>query len=99
MSLPDAAQGATGDSAEQEAAIKAGLLFLRLVVRSLDPKGTGQTRWAMRWKPALNAFAIAFSNRMPAAETTEDETASAQKMCRCDAGTQAAGTVGARVTL
>ena len=27
---------------------------LYLVVRSLDPKGTGQTRWAMRWKPALN---------------------------------------------
>ena len=41
---------------------------LYLVVRSLDPKGTGQTRWAMRWKPALNAFAITFSDRMPAAE-------------------------------
>ncbi len=37
---------------------------LYLVVRSLDPKGTGQTRWAVRWKPALNAF----SDRMPAAE-------------------------------
>jgi hypothetical protein len=23
-----------------------------LVTRSLDPKGTGQTRWATRWKPA-----------------------------------------------
>ena len=32
------------------------------------PKGTGQTRWAVRWKPALNAFAITFSDRMPAAE-------------------------------
>ena len=31
---------------------------LYLVTRSLDPKGTGQTRWAVRWKPALNAFAI-----------------------------------------
>jgi putative transposase len=41
---------------------------LYLVVRSLDPKGTGQTRWAVRWKPALNAFAITFSDRMPAAE-------------------------------
>ncbi|KLU10935.1 IS256 family transposase [Kocuria sp. SM24M-10] len=41
---------------------------LYLVVRSLDPKGTGQTRWAMRWKPALNAFAITFADRMPAAE-------------------------------
>ena len=34
----------------------------------LDPKGTGQTRWAVRWKPALNAFAITFADRMPAAE-------------------------------
>jgi putative transposase len=41
---------------------------LYLVVRSLDPKGTGQTRWAIRWKPALNAFAITLSDRMPAAE-------------------------------
>lgn len=41
---------------------------LYLVTRSLDPKGTGQTRWAMRWKPALNAFAITFADRMPAAE-------------------------------
>jgi putative transposase len=30
--------------------------------------GTGQTRWGMRWKPALNAFAITFADRMPAAE-------------------------------
>jgi len=29
------------------------------------PKGTGQTRWATRWKPALNAFAITFADRMP----------------------------------
>ena len=41
---------------------------LYLVVRSLDPKGTGQTRWASRWKPALNAFAITFADRIPAAE-------------------------------
>ena len=39
-----------------------------LVTRSLDPKGTGQQRWAMRWKPALNAFAITFGDRMPNAE-------------------------------
>ncbi len=32
-----------------------------LVARSLDPKGTGQTRWTMRWKPALNAFAVTFA--------------------------------------
>ena len=41
---------------------------LYLVVRSLDPKGTGQTRWITRWKPALNAFAITFADRMPATE-------------------------------
>jgi ABC-2 type transport system ATP-binding protein len=40
-----------------------------LVTRSLDPTGTGRTRWTMRWKPALNAFAITFSDRFPAAET------------------------------
>ena len=33
----------------------------------LDPKGTGQTRWAMRWKPTLSAFAITFTDRMPTA--------------------------------
>ncbi|WP_369751386.1 IS256 family transposase [Micromonospora sp. ATCC 39149] len=42
---------------------------LYLVTRSLDPTGTGRTRWTMRWKPALNAFAITFSDRFPAAET------------------------------
>ncbi len=41
---------------------------LYLVVRSLDPKGLGQARWVTRWKPALNAFAITFADRMPAAE-------------------------------
>ena len=40
---------------------------LYLVTRSLDPKGTGQTRWVTRWKPALNAFAVTFADRMPAA--------------------------------
>jgi putative transposase len=44
------------------------LKTLYLVVRSLDPKGTGQTRWVTRWKPALNAFAITFADRIPAAE-------------------------------
>jgi transposase-like protein len=47
---------------------QAALKCLYLVVRSLDPKGTGQTRWTMRWKPALNAFAITFGDRMPKAE-------------------------------
>jgi len=45
---------------------QAAMKTLYLVTRSLDPKGTGQTRWAVRWKPALNAFAITFADRMPA---------------------------------
>ncbi|HEX8870946.1 MAG TPA: IS256 family transposase [Lentzea sp.] len=48
---------------------QAALKCLYLVTRSLDPTGNGRTRWAMRWKPALNAFAITFSDRFPAAET------------------------------
>jgi putative transposase len=34
----------------------------------LDPTGTGQARWAVRWKPALYAFATTFADRFPAAE-------------------------------
>jgi putative transposase len=48
---------------------QAALKCLYLVTRSLDPTGTGRTRWAMRWKPALNAFAITFGDRFPSAET------------------------------
>ncbi len=47
---------------------QAALKTLYLVTRSLDPKGTGQARWTMRWKPALNSFAVTFADRMPAAE-------------------------------
>ena len=47
---------------------QAALKCLYLVTRGLDPKGTGQARWTMRWKPALNAFAVTFGDRMPAAE-------------------------------
>ncbi|WP_229397531.1 IS256 family transposase [Micromonospora okii] len=47
----------------------AALKCLYLVTRSLDPTGAGRSRWTMRWKPALNAFAITFSDRFPAAET------------------------------
>ena len=42
----------------------AAMKCLYLVVRSLDPKGTGQERWMNRWKPALNAFAITFEGRL-----------------------------------
>ncbi len=37
---------------------------LYMVVRSLDPTGSGQERWMNRWKPALNAFAITFEGRL-----------------------------------
>jgi putative transposase len=43
---------------------QAALKCLYLVTRSLDPTGTGRARWAMRWKPALNAFTITFEGRI-----------------------------------
>jgi putative transposase len=48
---------------------QAALKCLYLVTRSLDPTGVGRARWTMRWKPALNAFAITFADRFQAAET------------------------------
>jgi putative transposase len=48
---------------------QAALKCLYLVTRSLDPTGAGRTRWTTRWKPAINAFAITFGDRFPAAET------------------------------
>ena len=56
---------ARGHFPSEQAAMKC----LYLVTRSLDPTGTGRARWAMRWKPALNAFSITFGDRLPAAET------------------------------
>ena len=46
---------------------QAALKCLYLTVRSLDPTGRGQVRWAVRWTPALNAFAITFADRWPEA--------------------------------
>ena len=43
---------------------QAALKCLYLATRALDPTGKGKARWAMRWKPALNAFAITFEGRM-----------------------------------
>jgi putative transposase len=43
---------------------QAAMKCLYLVTRSLDPTGKGKARWAMRWKPALNAFAITFEGRI-----------------------------------
>jgi putative transposase len=45
---------------------QAALKCVYLAVMSLDPTGTGRKRWTMRWKPALNAFEIAFDGRLAA---------------------------------
>ena len=58
------AVNAKGHFPTEQAAMKA----LYLVTRSLAPKGLRQTRWVTRWKPVLNAFAVTFETRMPAAE-------------------------------
>ncbi len=48
---------------------QAAMKCVYLAVMSLDPTGKGRQRWTNRWKPALNAFTIAFPNRiMPAAK-------------------------------
>lgn len=43
---------------------QAALKCLYLVTRSLDPTGRGKARWVIRWKAALNAFAITFEGRI-----------------------------------
>src|SRR3954454_6708690 len=48
---------------------QAAMKCLYVVTRSLDPPERGRPRWTTRWKPALNAFAITFADRWPAAET------------------------------
>lgn len=45
---------------------QAALKCVYLAVMALDPTGTGQRRWTMRWKPALNAFDLAFEGRLTA---------------------------------
>ncbi len=45
---------------------QAALKCVYLAVMSLDPTGKGQKRWISRWKPALNAFDIAFEGRLSA---------------------------------
>ena len=42
----------------------AALKRLYLAVLSLDPSGTARQRWSNKWKPALNAFEIAFDGRL-----------------------------------
>jgi transposase-like protein len=43
---------------------QSALKCLYLATRALDPTGRGRARWTMRWKPALNAFAITFEGRL-----------------------------------
>ena len=43
---------------------QAALKCLCLATRALDPTGIGSARWATRWKPAPNAFAISFDGRI-----------------------------------
>ena len=43
---------------------QAALKCVYMAIMSLDPTGKGRARWAMRWKPALNAFAITFPGRI-----------------------------------
>ena len=45
---------------------QAALKCVYLAVMALDPTGRGQKRWITRWKPALNAFDIAFDGRLSA---------------------------------
>jgi transposase-like protein len=42
----------------------AALKCVYLAIMSLDPTGKGRQRWTNRWKPALNAFSVAFPGRM-----------------------------------
>jgi putative transposase len=52
---------ARGHFPNEQAAMK----VLYLTVRSLDPKGTGQQRWMMRWKPVLNVIAVSSTTACP----------------------------------
>ena len=48
---------------------QAALKCVYMAIMSLDPTGKGRQRWSNRWKPALNAFAVAFPGRI--IETTK----------------------------
>ena len=51
---------ARGHFPTEQAAIKC----VYMAIMSLDPTGKGRQRWSNRWKPALNAFTIAFPGRI-----------------------------------
>lgn len=52
---------------------QAALKCLYLATRALDPTGRGRARWAIRWKPALNAFAITFEGRIVHPQPTRQD--------------------------
>lgn len=56
------AVNARGHFPNEQAALKC----VYMAVMSLDPTGKGRKRWMMRWKPALNAFDMAFDGRLTA---------------------------------
>lgn len=43
---------------------QAALKCVYLAVMALDPTGASRRRWAIRWKAPLNAFQIAFEDRL-----------------------------------
>jgi putative transposase len=43
---------------------QAALKCVYLAIMAIDPTGKGRQRWTNRWKPALNAFTIAFPGRI-----------------------------------
>jgi putative transposase len=43
---------------------QAALKCVYLALMSLDPTGQARQRWSNRWKPALNAFTVAFPDRI-----------------------------------
>ena len=62
----------------------AALKCLYLVTRSLDPSGGGRARWVMRWKPALNAFAITFAGRFENTTHTDENHRISHTVYRTD---------------
>jgi transposase-like protein len=51
---------AWGHFPAEQAAVKC----VYMAIMSLDPTGKGRQRWSNRWKPALNAFTVAFPGRI-----------------------------------
>ena len=45
---------------------QAALKCVHMAIMSMDPTRNGQRRWSMRCKPALNAFDMAFDDRLSA---------------------------------